>query len=220
MAGKESIFVGIKPTEKGRQALDRLKERFSLPELPPSLGVLAGSDSAANDLHMNLNRQWADGKLAEKTKLIVAVAVAAAIGNARAVEFFGDIALAKGRTRSEVLDAVSAAGVCSIFNGYYRFRDQIPAEERPVFEAFRAPFNANSLLKSGLSPFEIEAICVAVSSVNSCDACVSGHLNKARDLGMTNEQADELIRASAAAFGVAKLLASLPETNPSARTSP
>jgi len=211
MAEKESIFASVEPTEKGVRSLDRIKERFGITELPKALHSIVGSESGANDIYMNLNRQFADGKMTEKTKLIVAVAVASAVGSQRGVEFFGDIAVAKGRTRNEVLDAVSAATVCSIFNGYYRFRDQVPHEEKSIFEAFRAPFNANVFMKSALDSFEVEAICVAVSSLNGCHICVTGHLNKARSLGMTNEQVDELIRASAAACAVANALSALPE---------
>lgn len=209
MAERESPLNGAEPTEKGIRALDRIRERFKVEELPRSLRVMAGSESGISDLYMNLNRQLGDGKLEERTKLLVAVAVASASGGHGATHLLSQAAVAAGRTPAELVDAVSVATVCSIFNGYYRFRHQVSDSMRDTFGAFRAPFNANIFMKSALSQVEVEAICVAVSSVNNCHLCVEGHINKARSLGVTDEQIDELIRVAAVASATAHALAAL-----------
>jgi len=209
MPEPESRLATVEPTEKGLRALDRIKERFRVADLPPAFHVLAGSETGASDIAANLDRQLADGKLPEKTKLIVAVAVASAAGGRAATDFFTASALAAGRTRAEVLDAIAAAAVCAIFNGYYRFRHQLPADLRPTYDAFRAPFNANTHINSALTHTETETICLAVSSLNNCEACVASHLAKAHKLGLTDEQIDEAIKAGAVAAAVAKLLSAL-----------
>lgn len=209
MAGKESPLAGIEPTEKGTRSLERLREQFQLGELPQALHLLAGSESGINDLYMNLNRQLVEGKLALKTKQLVAVAVAAAAGSQKATELLSEIAAGGGRTRAEILDAIGVSMVCAMFNGYYRFKHQVPAGEAPVHENFKAAFNANSFMKSALTPFEIEAICVAVSSYNNCHKCVEGHLHKAKSLGMTDEQVDEVIRVTAVAGAAANVIGAL-----------
>lgn len=212
MSENHSIFAALEITERGQRALDRIKEIFKLDAVPAGLRALAASDNGINDVYMNLNRQLADGKLSQKTKVLVAVGVAAAAGSPRAVDLFADIALAAGRTREEVLEAVSIATVCSIFNGYYRFRYQIPAELKPTYEAFKAPFNANSFMKSFVKKDEMESICVAVSSMNNCMGCVEGHLNAAKNAGLTDEQIDEVIRVGAVAFATAAAVGALTPT--------
>ena len=209
MSEKVNSSLSIEPTEKGQRSFDRLKERFDVETLPEGLEVLAGSECGINDLYMNLNRQLSDGTVEEKTKLLVAVGVASTLGSAGAVELLAQAAQKKGREKQGVLDAVSVASVCSIFNGYYRFRHQVPEDLKETFETFRAPFNANTFMKSSLQTFEVEAICIAVSSVNNCEICVNGHIHKGKSAGMTDEQIDELIKVAAVAGAVAQTAAAL-----------
>lgn len=199
----------IKPTEKALRSLDRLKERFGVNSLPAGIEALAGSESGVSDLYMNANRQLGDGRMEERTKLLVAVGVASTLGSQPAVEFFSAAAIEKGRTAQEVADAISVAAVCTIFNGYFRFRHQVPAELQATYEAFRAPFNANSFMKVSLDQAEVEAICITVSSINNCHKCVEGHINKGKSLGITDEQIDELIRTGAVATAFAQVGAAL-----------
>lgn len=209
MGSKESLFAGIQPGERGTRAIERLKEALGVAELPPGITMLAGSDNGAYDVYMNLNRHLADGKLERKTKLLVAVGVAAAVGSATAVDYFARAAVAAGRTAVEALEAVAAASTCSVFNAYYRFRDHIAPEDLPGHEPFRAAFNANTFVKPALSVAELEAICIAVSSANACRKCVQGHIEKAKSAGVTTEQIDEIIKAGAAAFATANAAAAL-----------
>lgn len=209
MSVNESALAGIAPSEKGARALDRIKERFRLATLPAAFHVLAGSENGIHDLYMNLNRQLAEGKLTEKSKLLVAIGAASAVGSPAGVAFFTDCAIAAGLTREEALEAVSIASVCAIFNGYYRFRHQIPAELVATYEAFRAPFNANSFVKGRVAGPDLESICVAVSSINGCHICVEGHVNKAKSLGITDEQIDEIIKAATTAAATANVLNAL-----------
>jgi len=212
-----SLFSETVITDRGKRALDRLKEVFSASDLPAGWTAFAASDNGINDLYMNLNRQLGEGKLERKTKLLIAVAVASAKGSADAVQFFGRAAVASGRTAIDVMEAIGAATTCSMFNGYYRFKDQIPEEDRATFEAFKAPFNANVFVKPALSLLENEAICIAVSSLNGCHKCVAGHIAKGKTVGLTDEQIDEIIRAGAAAAAAAQVALALGTPFPTAR---
>lgn len=196
-------------SDRGKRALDRLKEIFAVDELPEGFSLLAGSENAINDLYMNLNRQLADGKVERREKLLLAVAVASAAGSPDAVEFFSRAALAAGRTQTELLEAIGVAGTCTVFNGHYRFRHHVAEDDKATFEAFRAPFNANVFVKPQLPISELEAICIAVSSANGCYSCVQGHVAKAKAVGVTNDQIDEIIRASAASLSAANIAAAL-----------
>lgn len=202
-------LAGVEVNERGQRALDRLKELYALAEVPAGLQALAAAENGMQDIYMNLNRQLADGKLEKKTKLLVALGIAVSKGSAQAASFFATAARNAGRTPAEVADAISVATTCTIFNGYYKFRHQIPEELKAAYEAFRAPFNANSLVKSLLPKTEVEAINIAVSSFNGCSFCVAGHIAKGKEEGLTDEQIDELIRVGAVATGTAAAIEAL-----------
>lgn len=199
-------WEGIAPTEKAQRALDRMRETIGVGELPPALIELAGSENGLHDLYMNIKRQLEAGKLEQGPKFLVAVAVASAAGSAEGTRFLGAAARKAGLSAEQVLDAVSAATVCAVFNGYYKFRDLAVEGE---FDSFRAPFNANTFMKSALSPVEVELICIAVSAFNGCKMCVQGHNAKARQLGVTDEQIDEAIKAGAIAGAFANAVSAL-----------
>ncbi len=209
MSDNTNPFTNVEVSDRGQRALDRLKEVFQVEELPEGFHVLAGSENGINDLYMNLNRQLGDGKFERAQKLLVAVAVASVSGSPQAVEFFSKAAIGAGRTQKDVLEAVGVAGTCSIFNGHYRFRDQVAEEDKATYEAFRAPFNANVFVKAGLPITEVEAICIAVSSINGCHKCVQGHIAKGKEVGLTDEQIDEIIRGASAAASAAKIASAL-----------
>jgi len=195
-----SPWSGCETTEKAQRVLGRLREAFGVEALPASLETLAGSESGLNDLYMNLKRQLADGAVTAADKMIVAIGVAAAAGSKEAVDYLAAAARNAGVGAQHLLDAVSVAAVCSIFNSFYGFQGVVEGEE---FKAFRAPFNAQAFGQTTLSTAQVEMICIAVSAINHCEICVNGHIQKARSIGMTNEQIDETVRAGAAARGFA-----------------
>jgi alkyl hydroperoxide reductase subunit D len=190
-------------SERSQRALNRLKEVFGVSWVPNGLIEYARSEDGINDLYMNLNRHLQDGKLPKKEKLLIALGVAVAAGSAHAKQFFSEAAIAAGATEAETAEAVACATGCSIYNSYYKFRSLVPEEFAPAFAEFKANFNATMFVKPPFDEKLVEAICVAVSTVNHCKKCVEGHVAKAKSLGLSDEQIDEILKAGAAAFGFA-----------------
>lgn len=213
MSDNHNPLSELPVSDRGTRALDRLKEVFAVTELPAGFQVLAASDNGINDIYMNLNRQLGDGKLEKGKKLLVAVGAAVTAGSPSAVRFFTQAAIAAGRTATDVVEAISAATTCTLFNGYYRFRHQVSEADLATYEAFRAPFNANVFVKPALPVDELEAICLGVSSINGCHKCVQGHIEKGKSVGLTDEQIDEIIRAASAAFAAANVASALEGTS-------
>lgn len=199
-------WEGCETTEKARRALARLRETFAVDELPSGVLELAGSEGGINDLAANAAKAFEAGMLDRATKLLVAMAVASAMGSAEGARLFGAAARAAGCSAQAVLDAIAVATTCSTFNAYWRFRHGVDAAE---FGAFRAAFHANAFLNPTLGPAVIEPICIAVSSLNGCSDCVRGHIEKARKLGLSAEQIDEAIRAGATARSLAAVASAL-----------
>lgn len=191
---------GTTPGERGQQALARIKERFGLADLPPAFERLALADYGLHDIAMNLNRMLRDDALPERTKLLVGLGVATALGSAAAADFFAAAAIKAGRSQAEVRAAISLATAMGFYNSYVRFRHQLPDAMRPAFEGFRPGLNAESMRESGFDDVEKEAICVAVSSVNYCTGCVESHVEKARKSGMSDQQIDECLKVVAVAM--------------------
>ena len=208
------LFDSAVPGEKGQRALDRLKERFQLTELPPAFATLALAELGIHDLSMNLNRMLRDDQLPERTKLLVGLGVSVAMGSAQAADFFAAAALKAGRTREEVFSAVSLATSMGLYNGYVRFKHQLTRETATAFEAFRPGLNAEAVRASGFSASEKEAICLAVSSANDCSGCVEAHVAEARKAGLTDQQIDEVIKVVATVMPLAKSLSAMTNYGP------
>lgn len=190
-------------SERSQRALARLQEVFQVQWIPEGLKVFAVSENGINDLYMNLNRHLQDGKLSRKEKLLVALGVAAVSGSPDATRFLQAAAIASGATETEAAEAIACAVACSIYNGYYKFKSLVPDEFAPAFAEFKASFNATMFVKPPFEEKLVEAICIAVSTVNSCKKCVEGHVAKAKSLGLTDEQIDEVLKAGTVAFGFA-----------------
>lgn len=193
-------------TDKAQRSLDRFKETFKVDDIPAGIQALAASETGIHDLYMNLKRQLDEGALSKADKYLVAIGVASAAGSAGALEFLSAAAREEGVDPQSIADAVAVATVCAVFNGYYKFRHLAPEGE---FDNFKAPFNANSFMKSSLDTAKTEMICVAVSNYHSCNMCVTGHLAKARQAGVSDEQIDETIKATAVAMALAGAASSL-----------
>lgn len=210
----------VEPTEKGLRSLEQLRDFLGVQELPAGLSLLAQSEAGISDLLTNLRRHLAPGEAPFRSKWLVAVAAAATTGSPEALRLFSAAAQAAGIPQTHALDAVAVALTCSTFNGYHRFRHQVPEADRAPFEGARVPFHANALVRGALAPAEVEGLCVIVSSLNDCHACVEAHLHKALQLGLTHAQVDELLRVAAVVAALGRVLASLAPTAFPADPSP
>lgn len=199
----ESVSEFDDLTPGAREALETLRERLGVAQLPQALRTLAHSEGAIKDLTNNFDRHFTDASWPRRGKLLVAIGVCAATGSSQALQLFEEACAAAGIPRIECIDAAGVALSVSAFNGYYRFRHQITAPLAQDFHQFRAVFHANALRKSSLTRTEIEAICISVSSINGCKDCVAAHIEKARGLGLTDEQIDEIVRVGAVTLPMA-----------------
>lgn len=192
-------FGELAGTANGARAIEKLAEALGV-QAPAGLEAFAASEPGASDICINLRRQLEQGALDAADKFVVAIAVAAAESCPEAVAFLSEAGRRAGLDAQQCLDAVAAAAVCQTYNGYYSFRDMATGTD---FDGFRAPLNANSLVKSTLTPARVELVCVVVSARNHCVPCVNAHIKKARAVGLTDEQIDEAVRAGAAVRGFA-----------------
>jgi alkyl hydroperoxide reductase subunit D len=172
------------------QNIDALREK--LPE-------------AAKDLKLNLQAVLTDSKLAEDVRWGVALACAYAIGED--VLTHAVVADSVGKVSETTADdAKAAAALMGMNNVYYRFRHFVEGTEVEADYKLPARLRMNRIAKPAGDKVAFELLCLAVSAINGCEACVRSHESVVRKGGMTAEQVHDAVRIAAVLHGVGHAL--------------
>jgi alkyl hydroperoxide reductase subunit D len=156
----------------------------------------------AKDLRLNLGAVLGDGSLSEPLRYGVALACAVATRHGalrRAVE---EETLARAGA-SYVEDARAAAALMGMNNVFYRFRHKIG---RDVYEQKPARLRMQRISKPATTRAEFELMCLAVSAINDCEACVRSHEKVVIEGGLTEDQVHDSVRIAAVIHGLASAL--------------
>jgi alkyl hydroperoxide reductase subunit D len=109
-------------------------------------------------------------------------------------------------TEQDLADVLAVAAACFMYNVFFKFRDIAGTD---VFQGMSVGLRAHTFSGTGLDPKTVELINIAISDVNGCKPCTSGHVEKARQLGVAEEAILEAIQCTATmAAGIAFLKAS------------
>jgi alkyl hydroperoxide reductase subunit D len=169
------------------EAIDRLRE--SIP-------------AAAKDLQLNLSSVLQGGALDDTARWAVAVAAAITTGNAR----LRDAVLADAAVHANdaaVDDARAAAALMAMNNVFYRFRHLVGKESYGTKPA-RLRMNRIGQPRTNKATFEL--VCLAVSAINGCEACVRSHERAVLEGGLTEDHVNDAVRIAAVMRGVAVAL--------------
>ncbi|HWP94395.1 MAG TPA: carboxymuconolactone decarboxylase family protein [Gammaproteobacteria bacterium] len=150
----------------------------------------------ARDIRLNLGSVLVPGGapgLDERQIFAVAVASALAArdgGLAAALE-----AEAGARLDSEYRRAARAAAVIMGMNNvYYRFTHLV---EDPEYRTLPARLRMSVIGNPGIPRADFELLCLAVSAVNGCGACMEAHERQVREAGFTREAVQSAVRIAA-----------------------
>lgn len=147
----------------------------------------------AKDIRLNLQSVLESSSLSNEQRWAVAAASAIASRNARVREEILAAAHAvAGPTYIE--DAVAAAALMAMNNVYYRFRHMIGKStygERP------ARLRMTRIAKPATDKVTFELLCLAVSAINGCEACIRSHEDVVLKGGLTEDQVHDAIRIAA-----------------------
>lgn len=154
---------------------------------------------AAKDARMNLVSVLSQSSLAPAPRFGVALAVAWA---AREPALAAAIAQAAGAeaTPAVVSDAQAAASLMAMNNVFYRFRHMVG---KPSYEQLPARLRMQRLASPQTDKASFELMCLAVSAVNACQACVAAHENAVLSAGLTEAQVHEAVRIAAVVHAAA-----------------
>ncbi len=146
----------------------------------------------ARDISVNLQSVLTQGSLSEAQRWGVALAVALASGNADLARAIAADGAGAGPAVAD--DARAAAALMAMNNVYYRFRHQIG---KATYTEKPARLRMQRIVKPLTNKADFELMCLAVSAVNGCEACVRAHERSVLELGLTEEHVHDAVRVAA-----------------------
>ena len=157
----------------------------------------------ARDLALNLSSVLAGSALDEKTRWGVALACALAAGSSQLRD-----AIERDATRiagdAVVDDARAAAALMAMNNVYYRFRHFVGKE---TYAQKPARLRMTRVARPASDKPTFELMCLAVSAINGCEACVRSHEQAVIAAGLGDEAVHDAVRIAETMRGVAAALA-------------
>jgi len=165
--------------------------------------VAASIPEAAKDLRLNLQAVLTgESTLSPVQRWGVAIAAAIAVRNPQLRDAV--VADATGQVeRAVVEDAAAAAALMGMNNVYYRFRHMVG---KPAYGELPARLRMNRLVKPATSKVDFELVCLAVSAINGCEACIRAHEKAVVDGGLAEAQVNDAVRIAAVIQGAAVAL--------------
>lgn len=153
----------------------------------------------AKDLRVNLQNVLAQQELTPQQTWTVAVACALASRNKDLSQAV--VAEASTKLSPEQLNSAKAAfAIMGMNNIFYRFRHMAANEE---LNTLPARLRMQSIRTHGGDPVDFELACLAVSSINGCEACVKAHEQTCRQKGVSSETILAAIRIASTVHAVA-----------------
>lgn len=182
-------------TDKVAQTYDRIKEMLGVEHVPAPFLAYARVPAFLQDFFMNSKRfVFTDGKLSAKTKSLLALVVSTVRHCTPWVDFLAERCRSLGWSDQEMADAAAVAGTCAMYNAFYKFRD---LADREAFLGLPVGLRAHTFGGTSLDDLTVELINIAISDLNTCHACVSGHVAKALELGASDEAIQEAVQCAA-----------------------
>jgi len=169
---------------------------MTLPQLIDSL------PDYARDLKLNLQSVLAQAELTEQQTWTNAVACALSSRNQSLSQAI--LAEAAGKLSPEQLNSARAAfAIMQMNNIFYRTRHMLNKDE---YNTIPARLRMQAIRNHGGDPIDFELACLAVSSINGCEACLKSHDTVVREKGVTAEAVIASVRIASTFHAVAGIL--------------
>jgi alkyl hydroperoxide reductase subunit D len=163
----------------------------------------ASFPDAAKDIRMNLAAVLAESALDERTRFAVALASALASRDpeiAAAIESDGSLVLDDDAKD----DARAAVALMAMNNVFYRFRHMVG---KPSYAEVPARLRMGRIAKPRTGKAEFELLCLAVSAIEGCEACVRAHDRTVLESGKTELDVLDAVRIASVVHAAAAVRA-------------
>ena len=193
--------------DKAVQAYSRIKEVLGVEEVPEVFRYMANVPAFVHDFFMNFRKfVLSEGKLGQKTRLLIAAAVAGQAGSQTWLSFLKDLAEDRSVTPQEMTEALAVGSTNSMYNVLFKFRDISGSD---IFEGMPVGLRAHTFQGTSLDEQTVELINLALSDINACKPCTSAHVAKARELDVSDEAIYEAIQCAATMISGTQFLRSI-----------
>jgi len=193
--------------DKAVQAYARIKEVLGVEEVPEVFRYMANVPAFVHDFFMNFRKfVLSEGKLGQKTRLLIAAAVAGQAGSQTWLSFLKDLAEDRSATSQELTEALAVGATNSMYNVLFKFRDISGSD---IFEGMPVGLRAHTFQGTSLDEQTVELINLSLSDINACKPCTSAHVVKARQLGVSDEAIYEAIQCAATMISGTQFLRSI-----------
>jgi len=146
---------------------------------------------AARDIKINLSNVLQPGPLNADQTWGVAIACAYTARNEKLTKALLADAKAAGISDGVLDDAKAAAILMGMNNVYYRFRHVIGKED---YAQMPARMRMMRLKQVATNQVDFELLCLAVSAINNCQACMQSHEHVVLEGGLTTAQVHDAVR--------------------------
>lgn len=194
-------------TDKVAQVYDRIREVMLVTEIPEVYQWLASVPSFLHDFFMNFRKfVLSEGKLDVKSKLLIAIAVSGQAGSGLWLAYLRTFAEKTGVSEEDIRETLAVGATNSMYNVLFKFRDISGSD---VFNGMSVGLRAHTFQSTSLGDKLIELINISLSDINGCKPCTAAHVEKARQLGISDEAIYEAIQCAATMIAGTQFLRSI-----------
>jgi alkyl hydroperoxide reductase subunit D len=194
-------------TDKVAQVYDRIREVMLVTEIPEVYQWLASVPSFLHDFFMNFRKfVLSEGKLDIKSKLLIAIAVSGQAGSGLWLAYLRTFAEKTGVSEEDIRETLAVGATNSMYNVLFKFRDISGSD---VFNGMSVGLRAHTFQSTSLGDKLIELINISLSDINGCKPCTAAHVEKARQLGISDEAIYEAIQCAATMIAGTQFLRSI-----------
>ena len=184
----------------------RLTDALELEALPESFHLYGRSPAFLKDLFMNVKKfVVGEGALSGELRSKIGLAVACHAKNAAWAGLFRDRLQKAGVDEQGLADVIAIASTNYMYNTFFKFRS-LSGSDR--FDGLPVGLRAHTFGGTSLPETEVELINIAVSDLNACEPCVSGHVAKAKQLDLKDAQMLEAVQVAGVVYAGAMYLQS------------
>lgn len=181
--------------DKVAQTYGRIREMFGAEDIPAPFFVYGRVGAFLQDYYMNFKKfVYSEGKLDVRLKTLIGIAVSGHYGCGAWLDWFTSRLKALGGSDEQVAEVLAVTATNAMYNSFFKFRDLSGSS---VFEGMSVGLRAHTFHGTSFDDRTIELLNIAISNLNACKPCTSGHVTKARDLGVSDDELLETVQCAA-----------------------
>jgi alkyl hydroperoxide reductase subunit D len=137
---------------------------------------------------------YSEGKIDARTKATVALAVASATRCGVWIDLLSERCRQLELPQQHTADTLAVAATCAMYNAFFKFRDISGSD---LFFGMGVGLRAHTFTNTSLDERTVELVNIAISDLNGCKPCTSGHVESARKLGVSDDAILETVQCAA-----------------------